>query len=102
MTSFPVESATARPVGVGRDPAPHAGTGDPAAAVVRHATATGAAALKVGGGPLVVVAAATVREDRRTGAAGATQPDRADMHPVEDVTAAPGRREHRRNGVAGG
>jgi hypothetical protein len=101
MTSSPVESATARPVGVDRDPAPHVGAADPTAAVVRHAMARGGGAPTVGGGPLAVVAAAKVREGRPTAAADATQLDRADMRLVEDVTAAPGRREHRRNVVAG-
>jgi len=74
-------------------PDPRAGAAGPSAGADRHD-----AAPKVDGMPLKAVAAAAALGGRLTAAGGATgQAAREGMHPVEGVTAVPGRPVRRRN-----
>ena len=93
MTSSPVETAAARPGGADRVPGPRAGAVGPTAAAVRHG-----AMPRVGEMPRQAVVEAAALVGRLTAAGGGTgQAAREGMHPVEGVTAVPGRPVRRRN-----
>jgi len=93
MSSSPVDSATARPGGADRVPDPRAGAADPSAGALQHAVVP-----KVGGMPVEAVAAAAALGVHLTAVGGAMeQVAREDTHPVEGVTAVPGRPVRRRN-----
>ncbi len=101
MTSSPVQSATARPAGVVRAPAPRGAAADRTGPVVPDAVAKVAAARRAGGTPVQVVAVAAVLVGRPTAVAGVMrQPGKVGTRHGEGVTAAPGRQERRKNEAA--